>query len=344
MKITNNSYLACALSGLVFVITLFCSQYALSWLAKALFPLAFEGMAALVFGGLTYTGVLVLSLLLAVYVSHFLLRLAKDRVFMLLCGPIIALEAIAGIMFALPEFNLLIVGGIMISASMASFILAAFLTNFPWSPRIMVMISLVLLLGYVATVQYSAGTRRAQLHGLQNAGFTIYIPSENNTGIYAQSVASINDRYDGYKDGVVITLFRSEGGLDINPYVYETKVSELPISNCGNEYLPDFTDKAADKYTCDLVSDTKGIRIYSRISKVYSSYDDCVKVTKDYFAVAGKTYVRNEGGGNTYCENKNNNVANDYPDGAQRIEKVKTLLISLEPAREQQLKQLTIGQ
>lgn len=152
----------------------------------------------------------------------------------------------------------------------------------------------------VAVTQYDAGNVRAQLHGLQNAGYAIYVPSGAEHEVL--SIKPFTDNYDAYKDGVIITL-RS----DTNQYgvrMYEQKVDNRPTPNCGMPFIMaenPYNDQNSFKdFTCTLVENKNGAEIYLLERKSYGSYYDDYAVNQLYFAIIGDTWIYTSEGNNSF--------------------------------------------
>jgi len=278
------------LAGVAIVLVFAGSVVGLDIALQRLFPQALGGMAALLFGPPAIILDLVASLVLSIGSGVWILRQwsGKSRLAIIIVGVIAAAVWCLALSFAFPTANHYLLTAV---AALIGGIIFAFETVVLSTRKVAkVIISLLLIAGgaWVASVQYNSGTLRAQLDGLKNAGFTIYIPADTS-GRKVQSIYSTDNYYVGHKATVIVNLASGRNMI-------EQKVDHLPTANCGSPFITVEnaynTDAASLKdFSCSLVASHNGVEVYLLEKKTYASYYNDYDVSQAYFAVAGSTLI-----------------------------------------------------
>lgn len=316
------------LAGVVVVLVFAGSVVGIDIALHRLFPQALEGMAALLFGPPAIIFDLVASLALSIGSGVWILRQwsGKSRLAVIVVGGIATAVWFLALSFAFPTANQYLL--VAVSALMGGIIFAfeAVVLSTRMVARVIISLLLIACGAWVASVQSNSGTRRAQLDGLKNAGYTFYIPADTS-GRKVQSIVPTNENYDGYKDGVIVTL--AAGGSMI-----EHKVDHSPTSNCGWPFITaentynTATDSLKD-FSCRLVASHNGVDVYMLEKKSYASYYDDYDVSQVYFAVADGTWI--DGGGSLTIHSVMDPKIQTTPEQISEFEASKAMLLELVP-------------
>jgi hypothetical protein len=328
-----------ALCGAIFTLLFILSFRALMWAVNTFLSDVFNSMASLFLGAPVFILIILASLFTAITAS--LLILVKNninnKVYLLLFGGVLALEADLAINFALPAAQYYIPEVVMVFVSALIFLIIESLHHLRMSLRIVSMIALVIIGGLAIYTQESAGSLRAQITELRNAGYTIYIPPVSNNTLKVSHVTSIDYRYDGYSKGVNVQLVTKDAAANTINMLFESKANkDLPINTCGNGYL-EISERALGDYTCTLVADEHGVKVYMKERVSYWPYYDRYDVLKAYFAIINGTVIRTQDSYEYQVDKNNTVVQDDTPQHAKEIEDAKALLLSLVPASDTQL-------
>lgn len=322
------------IGGALFGLILPLSVLALVALVRAIYPDVIDSILALITGLPVYLVIYTLALAIAVTPLWILLRKYPPSTTLLACiaGVILAIEAIIALRYAFPDLHDTVTMSLLyVGASTAVFFIARCLLFLPVIVRLGIAATLIVVFGYVLVLQYHTGTQRAQLNGLKNMGYTLYVPRDR----VVENVRPYNNQYDGYKDGVTITLEAQGASSNEKEYLYESKApATLPSPRCGAEYLD--SEALQDKYTCKLVSDTNGVKVYLKELRYYARYYDNFQGSREYFAIIDTTLVQTSATYH-YEMDAGGTVTKGTPQTDTEVEETVRHFNSLRPAQENEL-------
>ena len=278
------------LAGVVVVLIFAGSVVGIDIALQRLFPQALEGMAALLFGPPAIILDLVASLALSIGSGAWILRQwsGKSRLSVIVVGGIATAVWFVALKFAFPTANQYLLVAVAALIGGIIFAFEAVILSTRMVARVIISLLLIACGAWVASVQYNSGTLRAQLDGLKNTGFTVYIPVDTS-GRKVQSIYSINDYYVGHKAGVIVNL--AAGGNMI-----EQKVDHSPTANCGSPFITvenayNTATNSLKDFSCRLVASHNGVDVYLLEKKSYASHYNDYDMSQAYFAVADSTLI-----------------------------------------------------
>ncbi|PLS81324.1 hypothetical protein CYG49_02205 [Candidatus Saccharibacteria bacterium] len=239
---------------------------------------------------------LAISIALAAGISLLLLpkREGVGRISLLVFGIILVLEIFSGVALALPQLNALAWIGLTAIAAGVVYILLGAVAVFSLSRvvRIVIFILLVVGMGAASASQYHAGRIRAQVWGLENAGYDIYIPAASPDLPKVSYIRSLSDNYSGHSEGVSIDFKQPVNNRNKWKSLYEYKFSgNYPMPDCSNGYQYNPWKTQGGTYSCTLESEFNGNRIYLHEQVLAIEHKGIELVDQKYFAIAGTTVI-----------------------------------------------------